>query len=213
MSVLSDMTAAVIRGDSAACVELATRALESGVDPLRAIKEGFAPGMDAVGKGFESGELYLPDMMLAGEAMQAGVTVLERALPATEAAQHRMGKVVVATIQGDVHDIGKNILRLLLVASGFDVVDLGRDVKVATIIERARQEQADIIGVSALMTTTMMYMKELLEELVELDLRDAFKVMVGGAPVTEDWAQEIGADGYAKDAYGAIHVAEGLLGQ
>jgi corrinoid protein of di/trimethylamine methyltransferase len=206
------MTAAVIRGDGEACVELATQALESGVDPLTAIKDGLAPGMDAVGRGFESGELYLPDMMLAGEAMQAGVAVLERALPAAEAAESRLGKVVLATIQGDVHDIGKNILRLLMATSGFVVVDLGRDVRVATIIERAQQEEADIIGVSALMTTTMMYMKELIEELVELDLRDDFKVMVGGAPVTEDWAQEIGADGYAKDAHGAIHVAEGLIG-
>ena len=212
MSVLSDMTAAVMRGDGEACVELATQALESGVDPLTAIKDGLAPGMDAVGRGFESGELYLPDMMLAGEAMQAGVAVLERALPAAEAAESRLGKVVLATIQGDVHDIGKNILRLLMATSGFVVVDLGRDVKVATIIERAQQEDADIIGLSALMTTTMMYMKELIEELVELDLRDAFKVMVGGAPVTEDWAKEIGADGYAKDAFGAIHVAEGLIG-
>ena len=211
MGVLSDMTDAVIRGDSQACVELATKALESGVEPLRAIKEGLAPGMDIVGKGFESGDLFLPDMMLAGEAMQAGVAVLERALPAAEAARSRKGTVVLATIQGDVHDIGKNILRLLMAASGFEVVDLGRDVKVATIIERARQERADIIGASALMTTTMMYMKELLEELVELDLRDGFKVMVGGAPVTEDWAKEIGADGYAKDAFGAIQVAEELL--
>ena len=133
-------------------------------------------------------------------------------MPADKAAENRPGKVSVATVQGDVHDIGKNILRILLSTAGFDVVDLGRDVKVATIIKEAEDEKTDIIGVSALMTTTMMYMKELIEELSEAGLRKDFKVMVGGAPVTEDWAREIGADGYAKDAFAAIEVAKNLVG-
>lgn len=213
MEVFNDMRDAVVRGDSQGCIDLATKALESGVDPLQAIEEGFAPGMAIVGQGFEEGTYYLPDMMLAADAMKAGVAVLEAALPIAEAGGATKPKVVLATIQGDVHEIGKNILRTILSTSGFDVVDLGRDVKVATIIDRARAERADIIGVSALMTTTMMYMKTLIEELSETGIRGDFKVMVGGAPVTEDWAREIGADGYGKDAFSAIQVARNLVGQ
>jgi corrinoid protein of di/trimethylamine methyltransferase len=167
--------------------------------------------MTVVGRGFEDGRLFLPDMMLAADAMKAGVAVLERGMSAAEAAKSRLGKAVIGTVQGDVHDIGKNILRIMLSTSGFDVVDLGRDVKVATIIARAQEEHADIIGASALMTTTMMYMKELLDELSEMGMRQEFKVMVGGAPVTDAWAREIGADGYAKDAFAAVQVARDLV--
>ncbi len=211
MSFFTEMKDAVVRGDSQACIDLATKAVESGVDPQQAIQEGFAPGMEVVGRGFEEGSLFLPDMILAAEAMTAGVSVLEAAMPANELEGRRKAKAVVATVQGDVHDIGKNILRIVLSTSGFDVVDLGRDVKVATIIARAREERADIIGASALMTTTMMYMKELLEELSEAGIREEFKVMVGGAPVTDAWAREIGADGYAKDAFAAVQLAKQLV--
>lgn len=213
MEVFIEMRDAVVQGDVQRCVDLATRAVESGVDPLQAIEEGFAPGMQIVGKGFEEGNYFLPDMMLAADAMKAGVAVLEQAMTATETSGASKPKVVLATIQGDVHEIGKNILRIILSTSGFEVVDLGRDVKVATIIERAMAEKADIIGVSALMTTTMMYMKTLIEELAEAGVRKDFKVMVGGAPVTEDWAREIGADGYGKDAFSAIQVARDLVSQ
>jgi corrinoid protein of di/trimethylamine methyltransferase len=212
VEVFNDMRDAVVRGDSQGCIDLATKALEAGVDPLQAIEQGFAPGMAIVGQGFEDGSYYLPDMMLAADAMKAGVAVLERAMPASETSGAKP-KVVLATIQGDVHEIGKNILRTILSTSGFEVIDLGRDVKVATIIDRAVAEHADIIGVSALMTTTMMYMKTLIEELSEEGVRGDFKVMVGGAPVTEDWAREIGADGYGKDAFSAIQVARDLAGQ
>jgi len=207
-----EMTDAVVRGDAAACENLARKALEAHVEPQSAIQEGFAPGMEIVGRGFEDGTLFLPDMMLAAEAMKAGIAVLEEAMTADQAAANRAGKMVVATIQGDVHEIGKNIVRILMSTAGFEVVDLGKDVKVPTIIDEAEDEMADIIAVSALMTTTMMYMKELIEELSDAGLRDRFKVMVGGAPVTETWAKEIGADGYAKDAFAAIQVAKDLLG-
>jgi corrinoid protein of di/trimethylamine methyltransferase len=213
VSILNEMKDAVVRGDSQACTELASKALESGVDPQQAIQEGFAAGMAVVGKSFEDGRMFLPEMMLAAEAMTAGIAVLERAMPAEKAAENHLGKAVVATVQGDVHDIGKNILRILLSTGGFEVIDLGRDVKVATIIAEAQREHADIIGLSALMTTTMMYMKEVIEELSEAGIRKDFKVMVGGAPVTEDWALEIGADGYATDAFAAIQVAKDLVGR
>jgi corrinoid protein of di/trimethylamine methyltransferase len=206
------MKEAVIRGDAAACVALAQEVVATGGDPLQAIREGFAPGMVVIGKGFEDGDLFLPDMMLAARAMQAGIDVLEQAMTAAQAAETRAGKAILATIQGDVHDIGKNILRIMMSTSGFDVVDLGRDVKVATIIAEAERWRADVICVSALMTTTMMYMKELVDELEEIGVRQDYKVMVGGAPVTEAWAHEIGADGYAKDAFLAVQVAKDLLG-
>ena len=211
MTDFKEMTDAVVRGDTAACEDLARKALEADIDPRDAVLEGFSPGMEIVGKGFEDGTLFLPDMMLAAEAMKAGIAVLEGAMTADQAAANRIGKMVVATIQGDVHEIGKNILCVLMSTAGFEVVDLGRDVKVLTIIDEAEDEKADIIAVSALMTTTMMYMKELIEELSEAGLRDRFKVMVGGAPVTETWAREIGADGYATDAFAAIQVARDLL--
>jgi corrinoid protein of di/trimethylamine methyltransferase len=207
----SDMKDAVVRGDREACVSLAQKVVDSGGDPLQAIREGYAAGMVVVGKGFEEGSLFLPEMMLAAESMQAAIDVLEGSMSADEAAQSRAGRAVLATIQGDVHDIGKNILRIMLSTGGFDVIDLGRDVKVATIIAEAEREKADIIGVSALMTTTMMYMKELIDELRESGLRDKYKVMVGGAPVTENWADHIGADGYALDAFGAVQVARDLV--
>jgi corrinoid protein of di/trimethylamine methyltransferase len=205
------MKDAVIRGDAAACAALAQAVVDAGGDPLEAIREGFAPGMVVIGKGFEDGRLFLPDMMLAAAAMQAGIDVLEKAMTAEQTAETRAGTAVLATIQGDVHDIGKNILRIMMSTGGFDVVDLGRDVKVATIVAEAERWKADIIGVSALMTTTMMYMKELIEELEETGVRQDYKVMVGGAPVTEQWAREIGADGYAKDAFLAVEVARDLL--
>lgn len=211
MSIFDEMTDAVAKGDRTRAVDLAGKALAEGVGPLRAIQEGLAPGMTIVGKGFEDGSLFLPHMLMAAEAMEGGVDVLEAAMPAAEAAQRRKGTVVIATVQGDVHDIGKNIVRIMLSTSGFRVIDLGRDVKVMAIIERARAEKAGIIAVSALMTTTMMYMKEVIEELSEAGVRDDFKVMVGGAPVTPEWAREIGADGYAKEAFGAIGVATDLL--
>lgn len=215
MSIHKEMADAVVSGDERQCVELAKKVLAQGIDPLEAIQEGFAAGMEIVGKNFEHGTFYLPNMMMAAEAMKAGVAILEPALASGEdtSASGRNGKVVLATIQGDMHDLGKNIVKLLVSTAGFDVIDLGKDVKVATIIKRAKEENADIIGASALMTTTMAYMRELVEELSELGHRDDFKVMVGGAPVTEDWAKEIGTDGYAKDAFGAVRLAKELVGR
>lgn len=214
MTILEKMADAVIRGNEEECAELANAALKQGIEPVKAIQEGFAKGMDTVGINFECGKFYLPEMMLAARAMNAGVRVLEPVMASkgSQGAQKR-GKIVLATIQGDMHDIGKNIVKLLISTSGFDVIDLGKDVKVSRIIEEAQDKEADIIGVSALMTTTMGYMPELIEELYEMDMRQGLKVMVGGAPVTPEWAKEIGSDGYAKDAVGAVRVARELLGK
>lgn len=214
MTILEKMAEAVIGGRQEECENLATTVLKEGIDPVEAIQKGFAKGMETVGINFESGKFYLPEMMLAAQAMNAGVKVLESSI-ASKGSQtlEKTGRVVLATIQGDMHDIGKNIVRLLMSTSGFDVIDLGKDVKVTRIIEEAEEKRADIIGVSALMTTTMAYMPELIDALCEMDIRDRFKVMVGGAPVTPEWANEIGSDGYGKDAVGAVRVARELLGK
>lgn len=214
MTIVEKMADAVIRGNEEECTKLAKTALKEGIEPVKAIQEGFAKGMETVGINFECGKFYLPEMMLAARAMNTGVKVFEPVIASkgSQSAQKR-GTVVLATIQGDMHDIGKNIVKLLMSTSGFDIIDLGKDVKVRRIIEEAQEKKADIIGVSALMTTTMGYMPELIEELSEMDIRESFKVMVGGAPVTPEWAKEIGSDGYAKDAVGAVRVARELVGK
>jgi 5-methyltetrahydrofolate--homocysteine methyltransferase len=214
MSVLKDMAEAVVKGDMEECERLSNVAIEQGIEPVEAIQAGFAKGMETVGNRFESGQLYLPEMMLAAQAMNAGIKVLRPHI-AKEGSKslQSSGKVALATIQGDMHDIGKNIVNLMMSTSGFDVIDLGKDVKVSNIIKEAKKADADIIGVSALMTTTMGYMPVLIDELSELGLRKDFKVMVGGAPVTPEWAEEIGCDGYAKDAVAAVKVARKLVGK
>ncbi len=211
MEIFKQMAAAVIAGDSSQCVELARRAVKEKVDPVEAIQKGFSVGMETVGANFECGTMYLPEMMQAAEAMNAGIGVLK---PAIEAKQGGVlsspGKVVLATIQGDMHDIGKNIVKLVLSTAGFAITDLGKDVNIDMIIDRAEENSVDIIGVSALMTTTMAYMPELVQEFIERGFERRIPIMVGGAPVTEEWAKEIGADGYAKDAIGAVRVARDL---
>lgn len=211
MTILEEMGQAVAKGDNSACAELAQKALDQGIDPVEAISDGFSRGMAVVGENFESGKIYLPEMMMAAKAMNIGVAVLEPAIAATGGKRQKKGKVLLATIQGDMHDIGKNIVKLLLSTSGFEVIDLGKDVRVATIVDEAQACKADIIAVSCLMTTTMGYIPVLLEELGFAGIRDKYKVMVGGAPVTEEWAKEIGMDGYAKDAAAAARVAGQLL--
>jgi corrinoid protein of di/trimethylamine methyltransferase len=212
MEILEQMTKAVVSGDAGACAQLAQKAHENGIDAVKAIQEGFSAGMQVVGESFEKGDIFLPEMMQAAEAMNAGVDILR---PQMESQHHKDlmsgGKVVLATIQGDMHDIGKNIVKILMSSSGFDVVDLGKDVKVTDIVEQADERDVDIIGVSALMTTTMGYMPEVVLELQELGLRDKFLYMVGGAPVTDEWAKEIGSDGYAGDAAEAVRIAKELM--
>lgn len=211
MEMFKQMAEAVIAGDAELCASLAERAIQEKVDPVEAIQNGFSKGMDTVGAEFESGRMFLPEMMQAAEAMNAGVAVLRPAIESRgDKALTASGRVVLATIQGDMHDIGKNIVKLLLSTSGFEIVDLGKDVKVDAIIDKAEEQRADVVGVSALMTTTMGYMPELIQEMEELDIKEQYAVMVGGAPVTEEWAKQIGADGYSKDAVGAVRVARGL---
>jgi len=211
MSILKEMADAVVAGDVEACRALAEKAVAEGMDPVKAIQGGFSAGMDRVGRQFECGDMYLPEMMQAADAMNAGVAILKPHIESQQNGLIDSGKVLLATIQGDMHDIGKNIVKILISTAGFEVIDLGRNVMVSDIAERAEEEVVDVLGVSALMTTTMGYMPEVVEELEELGIRDRIIYLVGGAPVTEEWAREIGSDGYASDAAEAVRVVKELV--
>lgn len=207
------MAQSIIDGDAEEAEKLALQAIEQGVDPLVAINQGFVIGVNQVGDAFSCGDAFLPELVMAGEAMKAAVSTLEPEMARRGTAREVLGKVVLATIQGDIHDIGKTLVGTMLSASGFQVYDLGVDVPVMTLVEKAQEVDADIIGVSALLTTTMVRQKDVIEALDDMGMRPKVKVMVGGAPVTGEWVKEIGADGYSEDAIGAVQVALRLVGK
>ena len=206
------MRQAVVDGDADAAEVAAKAAIAAGIPPLAAIDEGFMPGMKEVGAGFAAGDLFLPDMMLAARAMQRALAVLEPELKAAAVERTVAGRVVIGTVAGDIHEIGKNLVGMLLSTSGFDVHDLGVNVAPERFVEAAREHNADIVGLSALLTTTMTGQRAVIAALTDAGLRPPVKVMVGGAPVTGQWAEEIGADGYSEDAMGAVELAKRLVG-
>jgi corrinoid protein of di/trimethylamine methyltransferase len=206
------MAQSIIDGDSDVAVELANKAVADGVDPLDAINKGYVIGVNTVGESFSLGNAFLPELVMAGEAMKAAVTALEPEMHKRGTQRTMLGKVVLATVEGDIHEIGKSLVGTMLSASGFQVYDMGVDVPTAKIIAKAKEVDADIIGLSALLTTTMVKQKEVINELDKQGLRRKIKVMVGGAPVTRDWVQKIEADGYSEDAIGAVNIAKQILG-
>jgi len=206
------MAQSIIDGDSDVSVALARQAIEAGMDPLEAITQGFVMGVNQVGEAFAKGDAFLPELVMAGEAMKAAVSTLEPEMQKRGLQRTMLGKVVLATVEGDIHEIGKSLVGTMLSASGFQVYDMGVDVPTAKIIAKAKEVDADIVGLSALLTTTMVKQKEVIEELDKQGLRKKIKVMVGGAPVTRDWVQKIEADGYSEDAIGAVGVAKKLVG-
>jgi corrinoid protein of di/trimethylamine methyltransferase len=203
---------AVIEYDMEGMPALAKEALDHGMDPLQGIERGLAAGIREVGQRFGAGELFLPELVMAAETMRAGVAVVEPRVPKGSAARvtHR---VVLATVQDDIHEIGKNLVATMLTANGFDVIDLGVNQASEKILEKAREVNAEIVGVSALMTTSMPRMKELLTAAQKKGVRSKEKFVVGGAPVTEQYAKEIGSDGTAGDASGAVRLAQKLVGK
>jgi corrinoid protein of di/trimethylamine methyltransferase len=205
------MRQAVIDGDADAAEAAARAAIAAGIPPLTAIDEAFMPGMKEVGAGFAAGDLFLPDMMLAARAMQRALGVLEPELKASATERTVAGRVVIGTVAGDIHEIGKNLVGMLLSTSGFEVHDLGVNVTPERFVAAAREHRADIVGLSALLTTTMTGQRTVIAALTEAGLRPPVKVMVGGAPVTGAWANEIGADGYSEDAMGAVELAKRLV--
>ncbi|MGD8475057.1 MAG: B12-binding domain-containing protein [Anaerolineae bacterium] len=206
------MAQAVIDGDDDEASALAQRALEQGVDPLDAINKGYTAGMDVVGELYSTGEYFLPDLILGGEAMKAALAALEPALKASGQEREVAGVVVLGTVKGDIHEIGKSLVGSMLSANGFEVYDLGIDIEADEFVAKAREYKADIVALSALLTTTMLHQRDVIEHLAEAGLRDKVKVMVGGSPVTQGWAEQIGADGFAEDAAGAVGVAKKLMG-
>ena len=201
----------ILRGDRKKAEEIGRAALAQGMDPLDLMSRGFIPGINAVGDQFGSGKLFLPDLMLAAEAMKGATEICNAALPQDKI--ERKGRILIGTVEGDIHDIGKAIVVSLLKANGFEVFDLGRDVPVAKFIEQAQEIGPDVIGTSCLLTTTMEGQRKLEQELRKAGLRERFKTIIGGAPVTKRWADRIGADAYAEDAADAVKQINALLGR
>ncbi|WP_462272792.1 methyltransferase cognate corrinoid protein [Methanohalophilus sp.] len=196
--------AAVMDFDEDAVVEVAEECISAGLDPVAVIQEGFTAGMNEIGDQFEQGTLFLPHVIAASEAMSAGVEVLTPELEKLAVESEDKGSIAIGTVEGDIHTIGKDIVATMLKIAGFNVIDLGRDVPIADYVTAVKEHKPDIIGSSALMTTTMILQTQIEEQLKEAGLRDGVKTMVGGAPVTQDWATKIGADLYAENATDAV---------
>jgi len=206
---LAEAAQAIINGDADKASDLAKQGLDEGIEPLNLLDQGFVPGINEVGDLFSKGKLFIPMLIKSATAMEKATEIINAAIPQGE--EVAQGKVVLGTVQGDVHDIGKTIVVALFKANGFDVLDLGRDVPNDKIIEEAEKFGADIIGTSTLLTTTMVLQKELEEELKRAGLRDKYKTIIGGAPVTQRWADRIGADAYAHDASDGVKKLKELL--
>ncbi|OGD13658.1 MAG: dimethylamine corrinoid protein 3 [Candidatus Aminicenantes bacterium RBG_16_63_14] len=207
------MNEAIVAGDRAAAAALAGDAVRSGLDLLEVIERGYVPGIEKVGELWEQGEYFLPELISSAEAMKAAMAVLEPELNRKNIGARMGGKVVIGTVEGDIHDIGKNLVASMLQAGGFEVFDLGADVKLERFIEKAEAVGAGMICLSALLTTTMTNQRRLIGLLRDKGLRDKYKVLVGGAPASRKWAEEIGADGYAENAVAAVKLAKSLAGR
>jgi len=208
---LTEVAEAVIEGDEDAVPELTRKAVEAGIEPLKIINEGLTRGIEVVGDRFAAGEYFLPDLLLGAKAMEAGIAVLEPLLAGVN--REFIGRVIMGTVHGDLHSIGKNIVIMMLKSAGFEVIDLGVDVPTDRFIEKIKELKPDIVGISALLTTTVGKQKEIIETLKEEGLRESVKVMIGGAPINQNWADQIGADGYAEDATTAVKLARRLIGR
>ncbi len=210
MEIFEQIASMVVAGNIDEVVSLSKEAIEGKLDIQMIIDRGLIKGLDIVGEKFSSGELYLPEMLMAGRAVSSGMEILKPSLVVTEAVSR--GTIVLGTVQQDIHDIGKNIVGMMLEGSGFKVIDLGTDVAQEKFINAARINNADIIAMSALLSTTMVNMEDVVKNLRSSELSEKVKVMVGGAPMSKKFAKQIGADGYAPDASLAVKKARELLG-
>lgn len=198
------------KGDVEAVAKLTKEGLDEGIPPEEVLKRGLMTGMDQVGTDFREGELFVPEVLIAARAMHAGMDLLRPLL--TEADISSAGRILIGTVEGDLHDIGKNLVGMMLEGGGFEIIDLGTDVSPDKFVASVRLKQPDLIGMSALLTTTMPAMSRTIEALVEAGLRQEVKVLVGGAPVTQMYADEIGADGFAPNAASAVKLARSIMG-
>ena len=207
------MLQSIVDGAPDTAAELAQQALANGVDPLEAVNRGFAVGITFAGDQFGCGEMFLPDLLASAEAMKAAIKVLEPEMLKRGSRREALGKIVLGTARGDIHDIGKNLVATILSASGFQIFDLGTSVTPEQFVAKAKEVDADIVGVSALLTTTMAGQKAVIEALDRDGLRPRVKAIIGGAAVTSKWAAEIGADGYSRNAIDALELAKNLMGR
>lgn len=211
--LFAQLAQSLIDGEPEATADLTRQALDAGIEPLAVIREGLVPGMNVVGEKFSCGDYFLPDLIIAADGMQKAMELLEPELRARQQAVESAGTVVIGTVKGDIHEIGKSLVGTMLSANGFKVFDLGVDVPTAAFVNKVKETGANLVGLSALLTTTMTMQREVIQALAAAGLREQVKVMVGGAPVTRSWAHEIGADGYAEDAMGAVQAARLLAGK
>jgi 5-methyltetrahydrofolate--homocysteine methyltransferase len=211
MNLLQQISDHLQQGKAKSVAELTRQAITDGLHPKNILDEGLIAGMSVVGEQFRKHELYLPDVLLAAKAMYAGLDLLKPLMIEANAKSH--GKIVVGTVQGDLHDIGKNLVAIMLKGAGFEVIDLGNDVSAQKFISVAEQEKADVIGLSALLTTTMPTMKSVVELAKERNLYGKVKIIVGGAPLSSDYANEIGADAYCFDGMNAVETVKRFLDQ
>lgn len=210
-TILRELAEAIITYDQEAAKKAAQKALDAGITSMEAVDKGFRLGINEVGERFSRDEVYLPHLLMAADAMKAGVEVLQRGIPKEELEKMKLGRIVIGTVEGDIHDLGKNIVAAMLTASGFEVIDLGKDIPSEVFVNKAKEVNADIIALSALMTTTMPYQRLVIDELKYQGVRDRFLVIVGGGPVTSEWAEKIGADGFAENASKAIEAVKKLM--
>ncbi len=208
-NILEQMQTDLYDGDMDAVKAATRKAINAGMPPKEILDDGLIAGMDAVGRDFKAGDLFIPEVLLCARAMHAGLEILRPLL--AESGVPALGKLVIGTVAGDLHDIGKNLVSMMLQGAGFEVIDLGTNVSPEKFVEAVRAENADLVGMSALLTTTMPSMKATIEALIQAGLRDKVKVLIGGAPVTAKYAQDIGADSFAPDAGAAVEVARDLL--
>lgn len=209
--VLQKLFDAVLEGDFGGVKSNLQAALDAKLDPTVILNDGMIAAMREVGCRFEAGEYYVPEMLIAARAMQSGMAILKPYLQQTD--RKSSGKIVIGTVKGDLHDIGKNLVALMLEGAGFEIKDLGVDVPIEEFIRVVRDEKPDIVGMSALLTTTMQMMKQTIDAFQAAGLRDQVKFIIGGAPVTESYANQIGADGFSPDASRAVNVAKALIGE
>lgn len=210
MAILEDLAAEVIKGDAGVVKNLTEEALSQNISAEEVLNSGLVAGMNVIGERFKSNEIFIPEVLVAARAMKAGMQIIRPLL--AEANVEPLGKVIIGTVGGDLHDIGKNIVAMLLEGAGFEVLDLGADVTKEKFLEFAEKEKPDVLGMSALLTTTMVFMKGMVQSLEESGLKDKIKVIVGGAPITQSYADEIRADGYAPDAASAVDLVKSVMG-
>lgn len=211
--ILANLASAIVERDNDKAQKNAKEVLRGKIDPLKAVEEGLSKGMAVVGERFEKGEAFLPELLMAADAFSAAMEILKPEIEAKKKRMAKRGRILIGTVKGDVHNIGKNIVATVFETQGFDVVDIGTDNSSLKFIEEAEKVKADVIALSSLMTTTMPGQKEVIDTLKEMNLRDKYFVIVGGGPVTQEWADRIGADGYEKSTVQAAEMVKRLLSE